>query len=287
MLLLFLLSNLFKKYGINMMIEKVDVTIATKNNEDTIKKCIESIKENLPYNNIILIDDSSDRTPEIAKSLGAIVYHAPFLLGKKRYLQAKLSETEWIVSIDSDVFVFSNWWEDLSKEIRTNVIMINGFLESDFERIFPSYENFTKFCTINNIKKTGHGCTMGNNLIKRNALLNLKYELSNVHAGEDSLIGHKIDDSNFKWITVQKITGFHYHQDPMKHHLMAYYRQGSSIIQKEGIKGLIKIFSAFFNIQFSWILYTFHYRNIDIKLCKFLLSLYYEMIKGALNELRH
>ena len=52
---------------------KIDVTIATKNNEDTIKKCIESIKKNIPYNNIILIDDSDDRTPEIAISLGAKV----------------------------------------------------------------------------------------------------------------------------------------------------------------------------------------------------------------------
>lgn len=274
------------------MIDEIDVTITTKNNEDTIKNCIESIKKYIPYKNIIILDDSTDRTPQIAKELGAIVYNVPELLGKKRYLQAKFSETDWIASIDSDVFVFPNWWEELSKEIKPEVGVISGFLSSDFEKIFPAYESYTKFWSVRFLNKTGGGSTMANNIINRKLLLSCKDELlnKNIHAGEDVIIGQKIKELGYEWRIIKKITGFHFHKDPIEHHLMAYRREGESIIKRYGfsLKGIIKLlFFSLANIEIKWLKYSYNSRHLDFKLHKFLLKLYCNLVKGGFQELNH
>jgi glycosyltransferase involved in cell wall biosynthesis len=270
------------------MIGKIDVTIASKNNEDTIQRCIVNIKKFIPYNKIIVIDDSTDNTPQIAKDLGAIVYHVPALLGEKRYLQAKLSETEWIAIIDSDIFVFPNWWREMSKEIKPGVGVINGFLASDFEQLFPSYEKYTKFKSLKHFERTGLRAAIGNNLIRRDLLLSLKENLvnKNIHAGEDTVIGEKIRESSYTTKVVTNPIGFHFHNDPIEHHCMAYKREGESIIKKNGLKGIINLFFGFVNIQINWITYSYNSRGIDFKLYKFLIELYYSMLKGGFQEFK-
>jgi len=56
---------------------KIDVTIATKNSEETIEQCIRNIRKYIPYSRIILIDDSENATAKIAKRFGAEVVHFP------------------------------------------------------------------------------------------------------------------------------------------------------------------------------------------------------------------
>lgn len=262
---------------------KIDVTIATKNNEETIEKCIQCIKDNIPFNEIIIIDDSDDRTPEIAKRMGARVITKKALLGEKRFLQAKYSNTEWIASIDSDVFVFPNWWETMEKEISTSVGAINSFLESDFNKILPEYERFTKFQSIQYFNKTGKGSTMANNLIKRNLLLKMEKDLCDIHAGEDSIIGRKIKEYGYSWTKITTITGFHYHENPLEHHKMAYIRQGRSIINKKGLKGFLNVFYGFISMNIEGFIFSLKEKKINIKLFKFISILSLCLVKGSLT----
>lgn len=267
------------------MLDEVDVAITTKNNEDTIEKCIKSIKKYVPYNKIIVLDDSDDKTPQIAEDLGATVYWTPALLGEKRYLQAKFTETDWIASIDSDVFVFPKWWEKLSGEIEPEVGVVNGFLSSNLENVFPAYERYTKFNSLRNFTKTGMRNTMANNLIRRDLLLALKDDLKDVHAGEDTVIAQKIKERGYKTRIVTEPTAYHFHQDPLKHHINAYERFGKSIIKRYGFRGIIKLFSLLVDINAKWIIYSFNLRCLDFRLYKFLLRLYYSFLKGGFQEL--
>jgi glycosyltransferase involved in cell wall biosynthesis len=215
---------------------KVDVTIATKNNEDTIEQVIKAIQKNIPYNEIILIDDSTDDTVRLARKLGAKVCRFEGLLGLKRVMQAKLSKTEWIASIDSDIVVYSNWWKEMSKFIRDdNVVSIHGYLESDFKDILPEYELYTKFCSEVRYKIVKRSGTIGCVLIKRTALLMCEEKLKGVHAGEDTTIGKVFKKKGFKYVIVKTPVGFHWHKNAVKHHMMAYYRAGESIRTKKGI----------------------------------------------------
>jgi len=209
---------------------KVDVTIPTKNNQETIGDVLTAVKRNIPYNNIILLDDSSDDTPEIAKQMGAAVHRVEGLLGYKRTMQAKLSATEWIASIDSDIIVYPNWWEEMSRYIQNqNVASIHGYLESDFENLFPEYEKYTKFCAGFRGLFTKRAGAFSNVLVRRTALLQCESNLKGIHAYEDTIIGKTIKNMGQKSIIVKTPVGFHRHTNALKHHIMAYYRMGESL----------------------------------------------------------
>lgn len=233
-----------------------------------------------------MIDDSIDKTPKIARDLGAIVYTEPALLGEKRYLQAKYSETEWIASIDSDVFVFPNWNHYFSNKIGSDVGVVNGFLESHFKKEMESYDQYTKFLSYRNYKKTGIRPTMSNNLIRRDLLLKLKEDLTkkNVHAGEDAIIARKINDMGYKTKVITTPTAFHYHYDPFEHHFMAYKRMGTSLVMKDGLVGIFKSLGLFCLAFYNLLIFSKERKMLDFSLYKFVLFLNLTMVKGSLLD---
>mgnify|MGYP000563042246 CR=1 FL=1 len=97
----------------------IDVVLLTKNSasalgESIFKKCIVSIKRNIPVNNLIVVDAfSSDRTIEIIKSVfsDVIVITSFAKRGKAREIGIKNVSTEVFAFIDSDVIVPSGWFE--------------------------------------------------------------------------------------------------------------------------------------------------------------------------------
>lgn len=84
-----------------MLMTKISAVILTKNAENLIADCIDSVSF---CDEILVIDDnSSDRTPEIAKHMGAAVY--PYVsdsFAKKRNLGLKKAKGKWILYIDVD-----------------------------------------------------------------------------------------------------------------------------------------------------------------------------------------
>lgn len=265
---------------------KIDVTIATKNSEETIEECIKNIKKYIPYNRIILIDDSKDSTAKIAKRLGAEVVHFSAKLGPTRVKQAEVSDTEWIASIDSDVFVYPNWWEVMSRYIADDVGMIRSFMEGSIKKAIPSYDTFTKWSTEKTFQRRKIITTMGNNLVRRNILLNCKAKLANIHAGEDSIIGKHVVDMGYKCVVSTEITALHYHKNPISHIKMAFHREGEShVINKGRLIGSIMIFVSLFRILKSWMEYSFYSRNVDLDLCKFLLSCWVDITKGVISKI--
>lgn len=268
------------------MIDKVDVTIATKNNEDTIGRCIECIKKNVPYNNIIVIDDSEDRTPQIAEKLGAIVYQGPALLGAKRYLQAELSETEWIASIDSDVFLFDNWWPTMSKHIQDDVGMITSCLEGTIKKDIPSFDHFTKWNSLKAFNKTKRASNMAMVLIRKDIILSCK-KVREVHVAEDEIIAEHVLENGYKCVLNKEIVGLHYHKNPVEHTKMSYKRMGKEYIDRGlKLKNIANILLQPFLITINCISYVIHTRKMHFKLYVFLIQLYYETLKGISEGLK-
>lgn len=272
---------------------KIDVTIATKNNCDSIEKVITAVKSFIPYNEIILVDDSSDLTPQIGTMLGARVYNIEGLIGHKRIMQAKLSKTEWIACIDSDVFVYPNWWEEMSKHIGIrNIASVHGYLESDFKNLFPEYELYTKFCSALRSKIVHRIGSFSNLIIRREALLMCEDSLRGVHAGEDTIIGKVLKKKGYDYAVVRAPVGFHWHKDPIQHHVMAYYRAGESMRmrKRKTILATLPDILRFLILQltqlalFNLINYKFY-----TKLNRFIFHLSLLYISGLTNsqDLRH
>jgi len=266
---------------------KIDVTIATKNSEDTIEQCIRNIKKCIPYNRIILIDDSQDDTTKIAKRFGAEVVHFPQKLGPTRVKQAEVSDTEWIASIDSDVFVYPNWWKVMGRYIAHDVGIIRSFMDGSIKKVIPSYDSFTKYLTEKTFLRRKITTTMGNNLIRRHILLSCREKLANIHAGEDTIIGQHVVDMGYTCVVIREITALHYHKDPISHIKRSYYRDGESCVINRGkLMGLLTTFFSFIDISKNWIDYSFYLKIVDFKLYRLLLFLFIEKIKGAVSEIK-
>lgn len=102
---------------------KLSVVLATRNEEENIKRCLESIKD--IADEIIIFDEhSTDKTREIAEGLGAKVYLEPhhdiFHVTKQRAL--RLAQGKWILQLDADEVVTL----ELAEEIKTIITSDGG-----------------------------------------------------------------------------------------------------------------------------------------------------------------
>ncbi|MFI5294193.1 MAG: glycosyltransferase family 2 protein [Thermodesulfovibrionales bacterium] len=84
------------------------IILPAYNEERTILKVVEEIKINIPFSDILVVDDgSTDRTGAIAAEEGVMVVHHPFNLGYGAALQtgfrfAKKRGYEYVITMDAD-----------------------------------------------------------------------------------------------------------------------------------------------------------------------------------------
>lgn len=105
---------------------KLSVALATFNEEENIRRCLESVKE--IADEIIIVDgSSSDKTVEIARQFGAqvLVKDNPpmFHINKQKAIDE--SSGEWILQLDAD--------EVVSSELRDEIKKIIEMSESEIE----------------------------------------------------------------------------------------------------------------------------------------------------------
>ena len=107
--------------------KKVSVIILTKNSENLLADCIESVKE--LANEIIIIDDkSTDRTVELAKHLGARVETSKTTsnnFAEKRNIGLKKAKNKWILYIDDD--------ERLTPELSQSIQAITNLKKPEYQ----------------------------------------------------------------------------------------------------------------------------------------------------------
>jgi len=266
---------------------RIDVTIATRNSRMTIEKCIQCIKSFVPYNRIIVIDDSQDETPKIAERLGCEVYHMHGLLGEIRLKQAELARTEWIASIDSDVFVYPNWWREMGPFLsRPNVGAISCFVDSSTASIYPEYDKFTKYM-IMQIRKIAATGAIDETLIRRKILVECTdLKKKRIHGGEDGYIGRFLRKKGYIWVTIEKPLGFHFHQDPLGWLKNGRRRMGMSSRIRFGFSlGILQVLRTPFMNTFFWLKYSRKMRSFNFSLWFFLIYLsLIELIGFLANE---
>jgi glycosyltransferase involved in cell wall biosynthesis len=94
--------------------EKISVTIITKNEEKNIGRCLESLEW---ADEIVVVDtDSEDRTVEICKQYTDQVFNETWHgYGKQKNICAAKSQYRWILNIDSDEVVTPESAEEIQK----------------------------------------------------------------------------------------------------------------------------------------------------------------------------
>lgn len=108
----------------------ISTIIITKNEEENLEKCIKSVKW---CDEVIVIDDNStDRTLEIAKKYDAVVYPHPLNndFSKQRNFGMSKAKNEWIFFVDSDEVVSDALTYEIQNAITLkdqNLNSFNGF----------------------------------------------------------------------------------------------------------------------------------------------------------------
>lgn len=82
----------------------ITVAMITKDEEDAVETVIGNIKKHVPDAEILIVDSSADRTPEIAESLGAKVVrqYPPRGYGRAMDLALRSASGEVVVTMDCD-----------------------------------------------------------------------------------------------------------------------------------------------------------------------------------------
>ncbi|HXX97106.1 MAG TPA: glycosyltransferase family A protein [Candidatus Bathyarchaeia archaeon] len=94
----------------------IDVIIRTRNSEEFLTECLQSVLDDVPVRKIIIIDNgSTDKTIEIASSFEKVdIYKKPDLnLGQATKYGFSIAETEWVAVIDSDIVLRKGWYENM------------------------------------------------------------------------------------------------------------------------------------------------------------------------------
>ena len=98
---------------------KLSVAIITYNEERNIARCIKSVID-FASEIIVMDSGSTDETVNIAKSLGAKVYHQPFLghIQQKNLVLTKTTN-QWVLSLDADEAVDNKLKNNIIRELKT------------------------------------------------------------------------------------------------------------------------------------------------------------------------
>lgn len=120
----------------------ITAIILTKNEEERIEACLESVKW---VDEIVLIDSNSqDKTTEIAKKFGAKIFQRKFdnYVNQKNWAAEKASG-EWVIYIDADERIL----EPLKNEIEEIILndQYNAFAISRKNIIFGKEEKYGPF----------------------------------------------------------------------------------------------------------------------------------------------
>lgn len=110
----------------------IDVVVLTKNSEPKLKKCLKAIYDNVPVNNLLIIDGySTDGTMDIIlqfkKKYGNIfIIKDNGTRATSRQKGIKWVKTDWFMFVDSDIVLCKNWFKKAQKQIKDNIGAIWG-----------------------------------------------------------------------------------------------------------------------------------------------------------------
>lgn len=198
-----------------------DVTVLTKNNMGSIDRCMSAVRENIPLHRLICIDNgSTDGTIDIVKSYADELHLRPGLsIGQMRYLQAKLCSTDWIAYIDSDLYVFENWWEVLSTYLDKGSPFVVGRMKL-FSSV-PIYEEWWE-----------HQCdlygmySIANTMVRREMMLDARPFIDRREARiADFRIMNYLRHAGLRPLLTRQVVSFH-DQDIAKKHPRQNYQLG-------------------------------------------------------------
>jgi len=112
--------------------DQVDVVLLTKNSEEVLAQCLESVYKSVPVRQLIVVDGhSTDKTLEILNVFNGVHGNIKIIYDNGTRATARQKgirnvETDWFIFVDSDVVLSKNWFQKAMKYVDKNVGAIWG-----------------------------------------------------------------------------------------------------------------------------------------------------------------
>jgi hypothetical protein len=180
------------------------------------RKCLESIKKNVPVNNFIVIDKySKDETKNVIYEYfpNAIIISSNSLRGKAREIGIKHVQTEWFMFVDDDVILCNEWFKKAKRYMKNRIGLIWGWDKvanpHARNRIKIMYY-FRKMSEYELMKRNFiHRGGLHDTLIKTCLVKDIKIP-SKLHVYEDWYIKDYIERKGYKAIAPEDVYCYHY-----------------------------------------------------------------------------
>lgn len=112
-------------------VRSLDVVMCTWNsNKSWFKKCLESIKREIPFHHIVIVDRFSvDGTLDVVKEVfpSAVIAQSAEHLARARALGITLVDTDWFLFIDSDVEIPKGWFKNILSNLGEGIAVVHGY----------------------------------------------------------------------------------------------------------------------------------------------------------------
>ena len=171
--------------------QPIDVVILTKNSEHLLDKCLASVYENVPVENLIVVDGfSTDRTLKIIDKVNGAHGNVEVLKvegsrAKARQKGIQQVSTDWFMFVDSDVILSRDWLRKAEKDLQSDVGAVWG-VNID---VIPNVKDKRIIKLQNLVARQCFGLRGGmhDTLIRREAVEGIKIP-EQLHAYEDAYI---------------------------------------------------------------------------------------------------
>ncbi len=192
---------------------QIDVVLLTKNSEHLLSRCLNSVYQNVPIKNLIVIDGySTDRTQEILlrfnRKYGNVsIFQMHGSRAAARTEGIRRVSTDWFMFVDSDVLLCNDWFKKAHADMLEGVGVVWG-LNVD---VIPNIKN-KRILTLQSIiarKAFNLRGGMHDTLILRKAVDGMRIP-EHLHTYEDAYIVQYIASHGYKVVVGIDIYCLHY-----------------------------------------------------------------------------
>lgn len=192
---------------------EISVIVCAKNAEKTIEACLKSIEENEPSEIILINDNSSDATVQLASRYTDKIYSAESNgLAYARQLGAQKAKSEYIAYVDSDVVLTPNCLQKMLEELQEK-----GYAGIHAQVLSLSNENYWEWAENQHVRmmfnRVGERKWIANMaaIFRRQSVMENPFDPFFIGAGEDKTLSLNLRKKGLK-LGISSAQIYHQHR---------------------------------------------------------------------------
>jgi glycosyltransferase involved in cell wall biosynthesis len=214
------------------MDDKLYLFLWTKNGAKTLSHVLKRLNQVIPAksvgNRIIVDDNSTDQTPQIAKQLSwQVIPNRGSGIADGANTALDMVRTEWFASFEQDVLLSADWWLKIPPLLKDPATVVaSGLRLPSSPPEIKALEEYTaeqyRKETLRGLEVQAYGKTLDNTIYKTAMLRQLGgFPKPPVPAGIDTILDYKIAGKNLKWAVDFNVRSVHLRaglRDELKHY---------------------------------------------------------------------